>query len=246
MRKTLLSAATGVFSYLMTSLSFLLIFGVLGLSLWASWRVKAAYAKYSQVPASSGMTGAEAAARILAASGIYDVQIYEGNQPMGYHYYPMNNRLILSSQNFRGTSTAALGVAAHECGHAVQHKMAYAPLNWRMAAVGMTTFASQIVFWLPLVGMFTGILSRYTGLMIMAVAWGIIMLFNLITLPVEFDASARAKRILAQMGFIRGSGEAAAVNSVLNAAALTYVAAFVMSLAYLLYFLLPLLGGRRE
>jgi Zn-dependent membrane protease YugP len=192
------------------------------------------------------MTGAEAAARILAASGIYDVQIYEGNQPMGDHYDPMHKRLILSSQNFRGTSTAALGVAAHECGHAVQHKMAYAPLNWRMAAVGMTTFASQVVFWLPLVGIFTGILSRYTGLMIMAVAWGIIMLFNLITLPVEFDASARAKRILTQMGFIRGSGEAAAVNSVLNAAALTYVAAFVMSLAYLLYFLLPLLGGRRD
>jgi Zn-dependent membrane protease YugP len=246
MRKTLLSAATGVFSWFMTSLSFLLFFGVLGLSLWASWRVKAVYAKYSQVPASSGMTGAETAARILAASGIYDVQIYEGNQPMGDHYDPLNKRLILSSQNFRGTSTAALGVAAHECGHAVQHKMAYAPLNWRMAAVGMTTFASQVVFWLPLVGMFTGILSRYTGLMIMAVAWGIIMLFNLITLPVEFDASARAKRILTQMGFIRGGGEAGAVNSVLNAAAWTYVAAFVMSLVYLLWFLLPLLGGRRN
>lgn len=192
------------------------------------------------------MTGAEVAARILAANGIYDVQIYEGNQPMGDHYDPLHKRLVLSPDNFRGASTAAVGVAAHECGHAVQHKMAYAPLNWRMAAVGMTTFASQIVFWLPLVGMFTGILSRYTGLMIMAVAWGIIMLFNLITLPVEFDASARAKKILAQMGFIRGSQEAAAVNRVLDAAALTYVAAFVMSLVYLLYFLLPLLGGRRD
>jgi uncharacterized protein len=165
---------------------------------------------------------------------------------MGDHYDPLNKRLVLSSQNFRGTSTAAVGVAAHECGHAVQHKLAYAPLNWRMAAVGMTTFASQIVFWLPLVGIFTGILSRYTGLMVMAVAWGVIMLFNLITLPVEFDASARAKRILGEMGFIRGSGEAAAVNKVLDAAALTYVAAFVMSLTYLLFYLLPLLGGRRD
>jgi Zn-dependent membrane protease YugP len=192
------------------------------------------------------MTGAEVAARILAANGIHDVQIYEGNQPLGDHYDPLNKRLVLSSQNFRGTSTAAVGVAAHECGHAVQHKMAYAPLTWRVAAVGLTTFASQIVFWLPLVGMFTGILSRYSGLMIMAIAWGIIMLFNLITLPVEFDASARAKRILSQMGFIRGSGEAAAVNNVLNAAAWTYVAAFVMSLVYLLWFLLPLLGGRRN
>ncbi len=228
----------------MTSFSFLVFFGTLALSLWATGRVKAAYAKYSQVPASSGLTGAETAQQILTASGIYDVQIYEGNQPLGDHYDPIHKRLVLSPDNFNGTSTAAVGIAAHECGHAVQHKMAYAPLNWRMAATGLVGFANMSVGILPLFGLLTGLLRPM--LIILCLGWGIIMLFNLITLPVEFDASARAKRILAQMGLIRGPAEVTAVNRVLDAAALTYVAAFVTSFSFLLFYLLPLLGGRRN
>jgi Zn-dependent membrane protease YugP len=228
----------------MTGLSILLFLGTFALSLWATWRVKEAYAKYSQIPASSGLSGAETAARIMAASGINNVDIVESNDLLGDHYDPLNRRLVLSSANFHGYSTAALGIAAHESGHAIQHKMAYAPLNMRMAAVGLAGYANMAVAFLPIVGFMTGLLRPM--LLIMCIAWGVIMLFNLITLPVEYDASNRAKRILVDMGFIRGPGEIAAVNKVLDAAALTYVAAFLTSLGYLLYYLLPLLSGNRR
>jgi len=116
-----------------------------------------------------------------------------------------------------------------------------------MAAVTATNFASQIVMWLPLVGIFTGILTWHSASWIMAAAWAVIMLFNLVTLPVEFDASSRAKRVLAEMGFIGSDEEISGVRQVLDAAAWTYVAAFITSLGYLLYHLLPLLlGGRRN
>ena len=233
-----------VFSHKMTAFSIFLFLGTLALSLWATWRVKAAYAKYSEVPASSGMTGAEVAARIMAASGIYDVEIVESNEMLGDHYDPMHKRLVLSSGNFRGASTAAVGVAAHETGHAIQHQMAYAPLNMRMAAAGLAGYANMAVAFLPVVGFMTGLLRPM--LLIMCIAWGVIMLFNLVTLPVEFDASNRAKKVLIDMGFIRGPAEIAAVNQVLNAAALTYVAAFLTSLGYLLFYLLPLLSGNRR
>jgi len=229
----------------MTALSFLLFFGTLILSLWATWKVKSAYARYSHVPASSGLTGAEVAARIMATSGINDVQIVESNQLLGDHYDPMNKRLVLSSENFHGYSTAAVGVAAHETGHAIQHKLAYAPLNWRMTAAGLAGYANMAVSILPIFGLMTGLFRPM--ILLACIAWGVIMLFNLITLPVEFDASNRAKKMLTDMGFIRTQNEVTAVNKVLDAAALTYVAAFLTSLGYLLYYLLPLLtGGRRE
>ena len=228
----------------MSGLGWLLFFGTLGISLWASWRVKAAYAKYSQFPTSSGLSGAEVAARIMQAVGIRDVQIVESNEFLGDHYDPINKRLVLSSPNFQGNSCAAVGVAAHETGHAIQHQTAYLPLNWRMAATHSVGYANMAVTFLPFLGIMTGMLRQM--LLLTCIAWGVIMLFNLITLPVEFDASNRAKRILREMGFIRTEGEATAVNRVLNAAALTYVAAFLTSLGYLLWFLLPLLGGRRN
>jgi Zn-dependent membrane protease YugP len=224
----------------------LLFVFTLAISLGAAWRVKRVYARYSHVPVSSGYRGAEVAAEILRTAGISDVEIVEHEELLGDHYDPLRKRLVLSSQNFHGSSPAALGVAAHECGHAIQHKIAYAPLQWRMAAVGATSIASQIVMWLPLLGIFTGILSGYTGMMIMAVAWGVIMLFNLVTLPVEFDASRRAKEILGGMGFIGTSNEALGVRKVLDAAAWTYVAAFVTSLVYFLWHLLPLISGRQD
>lgn len=230
----------------MSPLLILLFVFTLGMSLFAAWRVKRVYLRYSQTPASSGLQGAEVASRILQLSGITDVQIVEHEEMLGDHYDPLNKRLVLSSQNYHGTSPAALGVAAHECGHAIQHKIGYAPLQWRMAAVGATNFASQVVMWLPLIGMFTGIISGYTGLAIMAAAWGVIMLFNLVTLPVEFDASTRAKTILGEMGFIGTPEEAQGVRKVLDAAAWTYVAAFITSLLYFLWHLLPLLMGRRD
>ena len=229
----------------MNLLSILLFVGTMGLSLWAAARVKSVYRRYSQVPASSRATGAQVAAAILQRAGIRDVEIVAQEGMLGDHYDPMHKRLVLSVENYQGSSLAALGVAAHECGHAIQHQQAYAPLHWRMAAVGVTNFASQIVMWLPLIGMFTGFLSGYTGLWIMAAGWGVSMAFNLITLPVEFDASTRAKRVLAEMGFIGTDEEMAGVRKTLDAAAWTYVAAFITTLAYFLYYLLPLiLGGR--
>ena len=219
----------------------------MGLSLWAMWRVKSVYKRYSQGVVRSGLTGAEVAAQILRRSGIYDVEITEGEGMLGDHYDPTHKRLVLSPDNYHGRSPAALGVAAHECGHAIQHARAYAPLHWRMAAVGITTYANYVVMFLPLLGLFTGLITPLAGALFMAMAWGIIMLFNLVTLPVEFDASRRAKLVLADFGFIAPGEEAAGVKKVLDAAAWTYVAAFITSLAYFLWHLLPLLlGGNRS
>lgn len=216
----------------------------LAIGLLAQWHVRRTYARHSRTPTLSGCTGAQAARNILRQAGISNVDIVEHEELLGDHYDPLRKRLVLSSANYHGTSAAALGVAAHECGHAIQHKQAYAPLEIRMAAVGITSFASQAVLWIPLLGAFTGLLAAKTSLLIMAVAWGILMAFNLITLPVEFDASRRAKAVLDKMGFIQAGTERTAVSQVLNAAGWTYVAAFVSSLLYFLWHLLPLLTGR--
>ena len=224
----------------------ILFIGTLALSLFAAARVKAAYARHSQTGVRSGLNGGEAADLILRQAGIHDVEITHQDEVLGDHYDPLRKRLVLSSQNYFGSSPAALGIAAHECGHAIQHQLAYAPLQWRMAAVGITTYASQIVMWLPLLGVFTGLIQPMVAATVLAAAWGIIMLFNLVTLPVEFDASRRAKAVLGRMNLIAPGSEAAAVNQVLNAAAWTYVAAFITSLLYFLWHLLPLLGARQR
>lgn len=216
----------------------------LAIGLLAQWHVKRTYARHSRTPVQSGFTGVEVADAILRQAGIANVTILEHEELLGDHYDPRRKRLVLSSANYHGKSAAALGVAAHECGHAIQHQQAYAPLQWRMAAVGVTGFASQLVLWIPLLGAFTGLLAPRTSLLIMAVAWGVMMAFNLITLPVEFDASRRAKLVLNQLGFIQPGAERVAVSQVLNAAGWTYVAAFISSLIYFLWHLLPLLTGR--
>ncbi len=233
----------------MNLLPILLFAGTMLISLWAAARVKSVYRRYSQIPAASHATGAQVAAAILQRAGIRDVEIVAQEGMLGDHYDPTHKRLVLSHENYQGNSLAALGVAAHECGHAIQHQIAYAPLHWRMAAVGVTTFANQIVMFLPLLGLFTSGLHSFSWTAIgwvMAAAWGVIMLFNLITLPVEFDASARAKRVLAEMGFIGTDEEMAGVRKTLDAAAWTYVAAFITTLGYFLYHLLPLLLGGRS
>ena len=223
----------------------ILFMATMAVSLWAAARVKWVYRRYSQGVVHSGLSGGEVSELILSRLGIRDVEITHADGMLGDHYDPIHKRLVLSTDNFYGRSPAALGVAAHECGHAIQHARAYKPLHWRMAAVGITTFASQIVVWLPLLGMFTGLVEPLTGALAMASAWGVIMLFNLVTLPVEFDASRRAKAVLADFGFIAPGEEATGVKRVLDAAAWTYVAAFVTSLAYSLWHLLPLLLGHR-
>lgn len=222
----------------------LLFISTIAIALLAQWHVKRMYHRYSRVPAAAGYTGAEVARQLLRTAGISDVSIHEHEEMLGDHYDPKRKRLVLSSANYHGTSLAAIGVAAHECGHAIQHQHAYAPLHLRMAAVSATSFASQIVLWLPVLFMFTQVIAVHTGLLIMAIAWGVIMAFNLVTLPVEFDASRRAKVMLGEMGFMQSGAEREGVSRVLNAAGWTYVAAFITSLIYFLWHLLPLLTGR--
>jgi Zn-dependent membrane protease YugP len=214
----------------------LILIGVpLLLGLYAQMRVSSAFGKYKKVAATSGVTGAQAAREILNAAKIHDVEVREINDMLGDHYDPVHKRLCLSSDVYRTPSVAALGIAAHEAGHAIQHARAYAPLKWRMAVVPVTQFASQL---LPLV-IIGGFMFHITGLITLGIiCYGILAFFQLITLPVEFDASKRAKVILQQMGMVQPGGEAAGVNSVLNAAALTYVAAFVAALGNLVYLIM--------
>ncbi len=219
----------------------LLILVPLVLGLWAQMRVSRAFGHWKQVAATSGVTGAQAAREILSAANIGDVDVVEINDMLGDHYDPTNKRLCLSTDVYNTPSVAALGIAAHECGHAIQHQKAYAPLKWRMAIVPVTQIASNMLPFIFLGGLLFGIFK----LALLAVGvYLVLTLFQLITLPVEFDASRRAKIILQQMGIIRPGEETAGVNQVLDAAALTYVAAFVASLGTLLYYLLILTGNR--
>ncbi|MFZ4116670.1 MAG: zinc metallopeptidase [Chthoniobacterales bacterium] len=214
---------------------FLLIGIPLILALWSQFRVTSTLKRYQKIAVSSGLTGAEAAQQILDASGIHDVKVMQTDSMMGDHYNPADKTLHLSSEIFSGNSIAAVGVAAHECGHALQHQQNYAPLQWRSGLVPATQFSSQI---LPFV-ILGGFLFHMTNLITLGIAcYAVLMLFQLITLPVEFDASARAKVILEKMGIIQSPAEVAGVHAVLNAAAWTYIAAFVAVLGNLIYLLL--------
>ena len=211
------------------------------LTVWAQARVTGAFKKYSQIRDSSGLTGAQAAREIMDAAQIHDVDIVQINGMLGDHYDPTQKRLCLSTQTYNSASIAAVGVAAHETGHAIQHARAYAPLQWRMTIVPVTQFASQL---LPIV-MIGGIWFHIFGLLKLGVlVYAVLMVFQLVTLPVEYDASRRAKIILQQLGIIQPGAEAAGVNAVLNAAALTYLAAFIAALGNLLW-LLSLTSRRR-
>lgn len=215
--------------------NWLLYIGVpLIIGLWAQIRVSSAFSKWSKVRASSNITGAETAREILHAAQIHDVDVVETNDFLGDHYDPAGKRLCLSSNVYNTPSVAALGIAAHETGHAIQHAKSYAPLKARMAIVPVTMVASQMLPFVIFGGLFFGI----TGLITLGIyCYAILLVFQLITLPVEFDASRRAKIILRQMGIIQPGAEVAGVNNVLNAAALTYVAAFIAALGNLLWLL---------
>jgi Zn-dependent membrane protease YugP len=213
--------------------SWLLYIGVpLIVGIWAQIRVSSAFKKWGEVRASSNITGAECAREILQAAQIHDVDVVETNDFLGDHYDPTSKKLCLSSNVYRTPSVAALGIAAHETGHAIQHAKAYAPLKARMAIVPVTMIASQM---LPFV-IIGGLFFHLTGLITLGIyCYLILLIFQLITLPVEFDASRRAKIILQQMGIVQPGREVAGVNRVLNAAALTYIAAFIAALGNLLW-----------
>src|SRR5437764_3981823 len=209
---------------------YLIVPAILGI--WAQIRVTSAFNRWGKVRASGNITGAECAREILQAAQIHDVNVVETNDFLGDHYDPTKKQLHLSSNVYHTPSVAALGIAAHETGHAIQHARAYAPLKARMAIVPVTMIASRMLPFIIIGGLF----FRITGLITLGIwCYLILLVFQLITLPVEFDASRRAKIILREMGIIQPGEEAAGVNSVLNAAALTYIAAFIAALGNLLW-----------
>jgi len=215
--------------------NWLLLVGIpLIIGLIAQFRVSCAFKKWGEVRSSANITGAEAACEILTAAKINGVQVVETNDFLGDHYDPTSKQLHLSTNVYNTPSVAALGIAAHETGHAIQHAAAYAPLKMRMAIVPVTQIASNM---LPFV-IIGGFIFHMTGLITLGIYCYLVLLaFQLITLPVEFDASRRAKIILQQMGIVQPGEEVMGVNRVLNAGALTYVAAFIATLGNLLYLL---------
>jgi len=227
-----------------------LIFALPGLllGLWAQLRVKSAFGKYSKVGTRSGMSGAQAARTILNHFGLYDVTIEESKGFLSDHYDPRSKTLRLSPDVGHGASIAAVGVAAHEAGHALQHAKGYAPLQLRTAIVPAVQFGS----WLgPLIFMGGFFLQAFTGsaigfqiAVVGLILFALTALFTIVTLPVEFDASARAKKELVAIGVL-GQDEMVGVNRTLNAAALTYVAAAVAAIGQVIYYAF-LLFGRRD
>src|SRR2546423_5845222 len=218
---------------------YLIVPAILGI--WAQIRVTGAFNRWGKVRASSNITGAECAREILQAAQIHDVEVVQVDGFLGDHYDPTNKTLHLSSNVYNTPSVAALGIAAHETGHAIQHAKAYAPLKARMAIVPVTQIASQM---LPFI-IIGGLWFHMTGLITLGIyCYLILAIFQLITLPVEFDASRRANIILQQMRLVQPGEEVAGVNNVLNAAALTYVAAFIAAIGNLLW--LMSMRGRRD
>lgn len=216
----------------------------LALSLWAQFKVKSTFNRYSQVRPQSGMTGAEAAASLIRHRGVEGVRIEETSGFLSDHYDPFRRVLRLSPDVYHGQSLAALGVAAHEAGHAIQHARAYGPLKWRSLLVQPASIGSNFGLILASIGIALNMASLSTvGIVLFSAA----VLFTLVTLPVEFDASKRAVVALQELRIVTPS-EAAGSRAVLNAAALTYVAAAVTAILQLLYFLMRagLLGRRDE
>ena len=205
-------------------------------ALYAQIRVSSAYSKNAKILSRGQITGREAAQAVMAHAGINDVEITETEGHLTDHYDPMHKRLVLSSENYNGTSLAALGVAAHEAGHAIQHKMGYKLLNFRMALVPATQIVSRVIPFVILASWF--LVRGLTGMMldVAIICYAVLSLFQLVTLPVEFDASRRAKVQLVELGIL-DQDEMPGVNQTLDAAALTYVAAFIGALLNLLYLL---------
>jgi Zn-dependent membrane protease YugP len=233
-------------------LYFIILAPAMLLGFWASMKVRSTYARASQVQASSGVTGAEAAHMILEAHDIHNVGIEEshGGQ-LSDHYDPRHKMLRLSPDVYHGRSVASLGIAAHEAGHAIQDAVHYGPLKLRNGIVPLAGIGSNFSWLLLIIGMVMGGAQTAlgSGLVWAGLAlFGTVVVFQLVNLPVEFDASRRAKDLLQKSNLVSSGGEAGAMNKVLNAAALTYVAATLTAILTLVYFLIRsgVLGGRRE
>lgn len=220
---------------------FLVIIGAV-ICMIASARVNSTYNKYSRYRSMSGMTGAQAAERILRSAGIYDVTVRHVSGKLTDHYDPRNKTLNLSDSVYGSASVAAVGVAAHECGHAIQHQKNYAPLAIRSAIVPVANFGSALAWPLIIIGLIFGAGSFLVNLGILFFSFAV--LFQLVTLPVEFNASRRAVNILGQTGIL-GQEELGYTKKVLGAAALTYVASAAAAILQLLR-LIILFGGRND
>ncbi len=212
--------------------------------LLASAKVKSTYNKYAQYRSMSGMTGAQAAERILHSAGIYDVTVRHISGNLTDNYNPSQKTLNLSDAVYSDTSVAAIGVAAHECGHAIQHQQGYVPLTLRTAIVPVANIGSMLAWPLIIIGL---LFTRSTGdvlIHIGIICFSLAVLFQLVTLPVEYNASSRALKILGQQGIL-GESELPYTKKVLSAAALTYVASAAAAILQLLRLVL-LFGGRRR
>lgn len=221
---------------------FILIIPALLFGIWAQNQVNTNYQKYSRIRTMRGMTGAEAADYILRQNGIYNVSINQISGHLSDHFNPKTNAINLSESVYNSTSIAAIGVAAHEAGHAVQHAVNYKPIKIREMVIPVT----QIGSWLYLPILLVGVFISSQGLVNLGILlFSTLAIFQLVTLPVEFDASDRAIKTLSQSGILYGE-EITGAKKVLRAAALTYVAALVSSLAQLLRLILIFGGGRRR
>lgn len=210
------------------------------LMLWAQYRIKSAYARGMEIPAP--LSGAAAAQHILDQAGIHDVSIETTPGHLSDHYDPSSKVLRLSPEVYSSRTASAVGIAAHEAGHAIQHARAYLPLQLRNAAVPAAQFGPILFMVLVMAGFF---MQAPALIWLGILAYAGVFVFQLINLPVEFDASNRAKRLLGELGIVDQNG-AGAVRSVLNAAAWTYVAATLQSLLTVLYYILHLTGGSRD
>ena len=228
---------------------FLVFFPTLLISGLCSWRVKAAFKKYSQVRSMNGYSGAQAARMILDREGLHDVQVTEAGGFLSDHYDPRNKTLALSAENYRGTSVVHIGIAAHEAGHAIQDAQNYGPLKLRSAIVPLAALGSSLGYGVIFVGMILmWVASGKIGSIVMLVGcalFGLVLVFQLVTLPVEFDATARAKRIVVEAGIVYPE-ERVGMDKVLDAAAMTYVAAVVTTLLTLAYYVMRALSGIRD
>lgn len=209
---------------------------------WAQMNVKSTFSKYTKVATSRGLTGAMAARRILDANGLTNVRIAQVAGDLTDHFNPKDNTVYLSTTVHSVSSAAAVGVAAHEAGHAVQHAVGYTPMKWRAAIIPITNIGSNLAMPLVLIGL---LLSFPTLAYIGVLAFGLSTLFQLVTLPVEFNASNRAMEALTTSGTLSGD-ELKSARKVLTAAALTYVAALAVSLANLIRLFLLVRGGDRR
>lgn len=221
--------------------------GIMLVSMLVQWRFRAKFTKYSEMPLGSGMTGRDIAQKMLNDHGIYDVQIISSPGQLSDHYNPANRTVNLSPEVYSGRSVAAAAVAAHECGHAVQHAKAYSWLQFRSAMVPIVSFASRLVTWVLMIGILMMAFSNNPTLLAVGVAaLAITTLFSFVTLPVEFDASNRALVWLeANRGIMASSAEHSGAKDALWWAAMTYVVAALSSLVTLLYYA-SILFGRRD